>query len=160
MPAGRTLQPRGPVHVSIVAFSVTQCQLIDATTIVGVDDDGIELQSAADRLGVHYQTAYGWVRSGRLPATLVRRRYRIAPAALAAFAAERDRPRRPGPRRPRNGFTEVSRKMSADLVAGEEGRARAVVDRLVADGVELTTVMQDVLAPTLRLVETSGPPAA
>jgi excisionase family DNA binding protein len=152
MPAGRTLQPRGPVHVSIVAFSVTQCQLIDATTIVGVDDDGIELQSAADRLGVHYQTAYGWVRSGRLPATLVRRRYRIAPAALAAFAAERDRPRRPGPRRPRNGFTEVSRKMSADLVAGEEGRARAVVDRLVADGVELTTVMQDVLAPTLRLV--------
>jgi MerR family transcriptional regulator, light-induced transcriptional regulator len=35
----------------------------------------IELAEAADRLGVHYQTAYRWVREGRLPAVRVRGRY-------------------------------------------------------------------------------------
>ena len=31
----------------------------------------LELQAAANALGVHYQTAYRWVRSGRLAAELV-----------------------------------------------------------------------------------------
>ena len=31
----------------------------------------MRLPEAADLLGVHYQTAYGWVRSGKLPARLV-----------------------------------------------------------------------------------------
>ena len=41
-------------------------------TVVG---DEMELQTAADALGVHYQTAYRWVRSGRLPARLIGGKY-------------------------------------------------------------------------------------
>lgn len=118
----------------------------------GVDDEDVELQVAAERLGVHYQTAYGWVRSGRLPATLVRGRYRIAPAALTAFATQRDRPRAPAPRRPRNGFAETATKMFDHLVDGAERQARSIVSGLIDDGVGFTTVMQDVLVPALRLI--------
>ena len=38
----------------------------------------LELQSAADALGVHYQTAYRWVRSGRLPAQLTGGKYLVS----------------------------------------------------------------------------------
>ena len=142
----------GPTSGRSKDFSVDQCQLISAGTISGVDDEDIELQVAAERLGVHYQTAYGWVRSGRLPATLVRGRYRIAPAALTAFAAQRDRPRAPAPRRPRNGFAEIATKMFDHLVDGAERQARSIVAGLIDDGVGFATVMQDVLVPALRLI--------
>jgi len=120
--------------------------------MIVVDDEDLELQAAAERLGVHYQTAYGWVRSGRLPATLVRGRYRIAAHALAAFAAQRDRPRAPAPRRPRNGCAEISPTMFGHLLDGAEREARSIVAGLVDDGVGLVTVMQDVLVPALRSV--------
>ena len=107
---------------------------------------------AADRLGVHYQTAYGWVRSGRLPATIVRGRYQIAPAAIEAFAAQRDRPRSPVPRRPRTGFAKFATKMFEHLVDGNERDARSIVATLVDDGVPFATVMQDVLVPALRQI--------
>ena len=37
----------------------------------------IELRDAAAELGVHYQTAYRWVRSGQLPATMVAGKYAV-----------------------------------------------------------------------------------
>ncbi|MGY9023882.1 MAG: helix-turn-helix domain-containing protein, partial [Candidatus Nanopelagicales bacterium] len=45
-------------------------------------DERLDLQSAADQLGVHYQTAYRWVRSGRLPAEMVDGRYLVSPAEM------------------------------------------------------------------------------
>ena len=47
----------------------------------------IDLQEAARRLGVHYQTAYRWVREGRLTAVRVRGRYELA-VEDAIFALE------------------------------------------------------------------------
>ena len=38
------------------------------------DPSLITLQEAADRLGVHYMTAYRYVRTGRMPATRARAR--------------------------------------------------------------------------------------
>jgi excisionase family DNA binding protein len=43
----------------------------------------VDLQTAADDLGVHYQTAYRWVRSGRLGAELVRGRFLVSPTDIA-----------------------------------------------------------------------------
>jgi excisionase family DNA binding protein len=117
-----------------------------------VSEDGVDLQAAADQLGVHYQTAYGWVRAGRLPATLVRGRYRIAPADLATFAERRDRPRTPGPRRPRTGYAPLAQRMFDHLVDGSERQARSVVAGLVHAGVPFTTVMQDVIVPALHRI--------
>jgi len=49
----------------------------------------MNLKTAARRLGVHYQTAYRWVRSGQLIAVKVGAGYEISDAALARFQAQR-----------------------------------------------------------------------
>src|SRR5262249_33091771 len=58
----------------------------------------MQLSEAADQLGVHYQTAYAWVRRGELPATKHGWTYQVLDADVAAFAASRSRPRDPEPR--------------------------------------------------------------
>lgn len=110
------------------------------------------LQEVAAELGVHYQTAYRWVRSGRLPSELVGGRYEVTPAAVARFAARRAEPRRPAPRSPRGGFGRLSDGMFRRLVAGDERDARRMVEGLAEDGVSVTTVAQDVLTPALRRI--------
>jgi PAS domain S-box-containing protein/excisionase family DNA binding protein len=47
------------------------------------------LKQAAARLGVHYQTAYRWVRSGDLAAVRVGARYEVSDAAIHQFIATR-----------------------------------------------------------------------
>ncbi|HMF28161.1 MAG TPA: helix-turn-helix domain-containing protein, partial [Candidatus Cybelea sp.] len=49
----------------------------------------MNLKSAARQLGVHYQTAYRWVRSGQLIAVKVGAGYEISDAALTRFEAQR-----------------------------------------------------------------------
>jgi excisionase family DNA binding protein len=109
----------------------------------------IDLRTAAEQLGVHYQTAYGWVRSGRLPAVLVGRSYRIEPSAVERFEQRRRRPRRPQARRPRGGFGLRAAAMYDQLVDGDEASARGAVSDLTGSGVEVTDVIQFVLAPAL-----------
>lgn len=49
----------------------------------------MNLKTAARRLGVHYLTAYRWVRNGELPAVKIGAIYEISEAGLAAFEARR-----------------------------------------------------------------------
>jgi excisionase family DNA binding protein len=49
----------------------------------------VNLKTAARRLGVHYQTAYRWVRSGQLVAIKVGSGYEISEAALTRFQVQR-----------------------------------------------------------------------
>lgn len=49
----------------------------------------MNLKTAALRLGVHYQTAYRWVRSGQLVAVKVGAGYEISDAAVARLRAQR-----------------------------------------------------------------------
>ena len=49
----------------------------------------MNLKTAALRLGVHYQTAYRWVRSGQLVAVKVGAGYEISEAAVARLQAQR-----------------------------------------------------------------------
>jgi PAS domain S-box-containing protein/excisionase family DNA binding protein len=49
----------------------------------------VNLKQAAARLGVHYQTAYRWVRSGELAAVRVGARYEVSDAAIHQFIATR-----------------------------------------------------------------------
>lgn len=55
----------------------------------------MRLQEAADILGVHYQTAYGWVRGGKLPARLVAGGYDVAEPDVQAFLVQRRLGRKP-----------------------------------------------------------------
>ena len=110
----------------------------------------IDLQTAADRLGVHYQTAYQWVRAGELPAQRVRGRYSLDPKAVEALRRRRSHPAAPRVRRPRSGFAALADQVSAQLRDGDERGLRQLVGRLVDDGVPMTTITEAVLAPGLR----------
>jgi methanogenic corrinoid protein MtbC1 len=59
----------------------------DTTALVG-------LPEAADRLGVHYMTAYRYVRTGRLLATIVNGVWQIDPADIRALTDSSAAPRR------------------------------------------------------------------
>jgi excisionase family DNA binding protein len=116
--------------------------------VVGAET--IDLQTAAQRLGVHYQTAYRWVRSGELRAKLVMGCYQLDSDVVDRFADRRARAVSPPPRRPRTGYAVLSERMFGHLVAGDERGAARLVGGLLDAGVSVTTVAQAVLVPALR----------
>ncbi len=111
-------------------------------------DDLIDLQTAADQLGVHYQTAYRWVRNGKLRADLVGGRYRVTRGDLEAVDAGRRTPTAPPPPRPKRLATSALRMHEA-LVSGDERTARAIVRTLLGEGATVIGVVQQVIVPPL-----------
>lgn len=116
----------------------------------GVGAETVELREAAERLGVHYQTAYQWVRSGELPAVRVRNRYRIDTGDLQRFADERDAPRpveaRPRPRR----WDTAVRRVDTALREGDEPTVRTLLVDLRDEGVPVTELISRLVVPALR----------
>jgi MerR family transcriptional regulator, light-induced transcriptional regulator len=112
----------------------------------------MELAEAAERLGVHYQTAYRWVREGRLPAVRVRGRYQLTAADVDAFAAERDRPREVGPARGRRSWERLADRLFEALRAGDERTATDLVQRLHAQQETVLDVISEVIAPALARI--------
>jgi len=110
--------------------------------------DRVDLQTAADQLGVHYQTAYRWVRNGKLRADLVGGRYLITRAELEAVDAGRRAATAPPPPRPKRIATSASRMHEA-LVSGDERTARTIVRTLLSEGTSISGVLQEVIVPPL-----------
>lgn len=112
----------------------------------------MDLQTAAERLGVHYQTAYRWVRDGSLRAVKRGGSYEIADADLAAFQQRRSAPA-PPPRQAkvRNWDHQVDR-LYALLCEGDELGARQLVDRLREGAIEPIALCEQLVSPALRRV--------
>ena len=55
----------------------------------------LDLDEAARLLGVHYQTAYRWVRNGALPAVKIAGEYRLREADVRRVAERRRAPKPP-----------------------------------------------------------------
>lgn len=109
----------------------------------------MQLSDAADTLGVHYQTAYGWVRRGTLPARKTPRGYEVSESDVRVLAARRAAGREP-PRAVRvRDWAAQADRLYAALVAGDETRARHDLARL-AEGVRLPDLCDRVIAPALR----------
>ena len=108
----------------------------------------LDLQQAADALGVHYQTAYRWVRSGRLPAELVGGRYCVAVADIATVEQSRRTPRNP-PSPSHGRLDRAADRMYAALIAGDESAATRAAHRLVDEGTSMVDLLQTVLVPPL-----------
>lgn len=112
----------------------------------------MDLKSAADELGVHYQTAYRWVREGALPAVKRGVAYDVAPEAVDRFRARRNSPTPPpGRARVRSWVPQVDRLFDA-LVLGDELTARQVVDRLAHSGYDAVELCSCLFAPALARV--------
>lgn len=110
--------------------------------------DLLDLRSAAAELGVHYQTAYGWVRSGRLPAELVGGRYMVARDALEALRIDRSTPRRPPPPSALR-LERSADKMHEALLVGDEPAVRQLSRRLTNEGTSIVDLIQKVFVPPL-----------
>jgi methanogenic corrinoid protein MtbC1 len=112
------------------------------------DGDPLDLRAAAAELGVHYQTAYGWVRSGRLPAELVAGRYMVARADIDSVSRKRNAPSDPKPPGPRRRARSADR-MHHSLLVGDESAARQIAVNLVEEGTSISDLIQEVLVPPL-----------
>lgn len=115
----------------------------------GTDAEHLPLQQAADELGVHYQTAYRWIRSGRLPARLVGGKYAIARDELAAFESRRQQPSSPTAPSTKRVARQAAR-IRAALLEGDEPTVRSIVRRLTTEGSSAVELIQSMIAPALR----------
>ena len=111
----------------------------------------LPLREAADFLGVHYQTAYGWIRQGLLPATKAGRRYQVNVADVHALGAARAAGTPPRPEvRVRSWQPQADRFYDA-LIAGDERLAQTRLERLAA-GVPFIELCERIVAPALRRI--------
>src|SRR5215472_16368483 len=111
----------------------------------------MQLREAADALGVHYQTAYLWVRQGSLPARKRGRGYEVDDADVAALARRRRLGSRPARQIGVRDWQAQADQLYAAIAAGEETHARHWLGRLAA-GVTLVDLCERVIAPALRRI--------
>jgi excisionase family DNA binding protein len=109
-----------------------------------VSQEVLTLAEVAEALGVHYMTAYRYVRTGRLPGTKVGAEWRVRADDLARLAA----PRAAGTRR----RGDYPRRLEERLLAGDEGGAWRVVEGALTAGVEPAELYLDVIAPALAAI--------
>lgn len=114
---------------------------------MGSKRERITLQEAAARLGIHYMTAYRYIRTGRLPASRDGVQWKIDPADLAKLRAPTQVPSGRAARR-RDG----TKRLAGRMVAGDEAGAWSVVESALSSGVEPADVYLDLLVPALRQV--------
>lgn len=117
----------------------------------------ISLSNAAERLGVHYMTAYRYVRTGKLPAEQRQGHWYIGEAALAEFQADRAaavaRPGRPRTSSPvkttRSTSPQQALALADRLVSGDQGGAWHLVHDAIGSGVGLEEINARLLTPAL-----------
>jgi len=110
----------------------------------------LTLLQAAEELGVHYMTAYRYVRTGRLPAARVGGTWQIAPADLELVRGVTTGARRPRPTDP----TPSRSRLHARLVAGDETGAWGLLEAALASDMTPEDVLLELVAPTLRSIGT------
>lgn len=113
----------------------------------------ITLTQAAERLGVHYMTAYRYVRTGRLPARKVGQGWQVDAADVERLRLEAGAggggavvPVGRGRRRDRTA------ELVERLICSDEGGAWAIVEEAVRGGMEPDRVYLDLLAPALGVI--------
>lgn len=114
--------------------------------MVDVVDKPMTLQEAAGALGVHYMTAYRYVRLGLLSARKSAGAWQVAEADLETFrnravVVEATRPSAPWAQRFEN-----------RLLAGDANGAWGVVEAALTGGAELDEVYLDVIAPAMESI--------
>jgi MerR family transcriptional regulator, light-induced transcriptional regulator len=113
----------------------------------------LTLQEAADRLRVHYMTAYRWVRRGELPAFKAGGRLRVRGQDLDRFLADREVDiTSPTPQPRRTDWPTHVERLTDLLLAGAAVEANGLVRKVVADGAPVGEVYISLLTPALHAV--------
>ncbi len=108
----------------------------------------IGLPEAAELLGVHYMTAYRYVRTGRLPATSVGGVWQVDPDDVLAVAGAGPSPRHvPGTSRSR-----AATRLEHRLLQGDGAGAFAVCEEAIASWAGPEDVYTDLVVPAMRSI--------
>ena len=116
-------------------------------------DGVLTLQEAADELGVHYMTAYRYVRLGVMEASKSGGVWQVQRSAVDRFredakaAAATIGPSGKGG--PRNRRAPWSSRLESRLVAGDAPGSWSVIEAAMAAGAELDEIYLDVLTPAM-----------
>jgi excisionase family DNA binding protein len=112
----------------------------------------VDLRTAADELGVHYQTAYRWVREGTLTAVKVGPAYEVHPDELDRLREQRATPTPPPSRaQVRSWAPHVDRLYDA-LMLGDEVNSRGLVDRLHDGRTDVVEMCERLFTPVLKRI--------
>jgi excisionase family DNA binding protein len=116
-------------------------------------DAVLTLQEAADELGVHYMTAYRYVRLGVMEASKSGGIWQVQRSALDRFRAEATQAAAAtgpsGKGGARNRKAPWAARLEARLVAGDAPGCWSVVEAAMAAGAELDEIYLDVLTPAM-----------
>ena len=104
--------------------------------------ESISLVEASQRLGVHYMTAYRYVRTGRLRATKQGGQWHVAPEDFEAFVDGE-----PTNTLPRKEL--IPQLLSSQLLAGDENGVFQLLESAMASGADCEEVYLDLLSPAL-----------
>lgn len=119
--------------------------MINASKRPRSPEDHLTLNDVAERLGIHYMTAYKYVRTGKLPATKVGGGWQVREVDLDAFTAK------PVPS-PSGEKVDWSARLSDRLIAGDEPGSWSVIESAMSSGIEPASIYVDVLAPALATI--------
>lgn len=116
--------------------------------------DLITLQEAAERLSVHYMTAYRWVRRGELPAFKTGGRLRIKVEDLEQFLAERalDVAMKSSSGAGQTDWDRHVMRLVDALMVGDAARASSDVRKVMSDGATAGDVYVHLITPALHHV--------
>jgi excisionase family DNA binding protein len=120
----------------------------ETADVAAADVDLITLTAAAERLGVHYMTAYRYVRTGRLAGVREGNEWRVRTDDVDALLA----PPAPDEPRGRRRRTDYRARLEDRLLAGDEGGAWELIERALTSSMEPADVYHDVLAPAMRSI--------
>ena len=109
--------------------------------------DLIGLPEAAETLGVHYMTAYRYIRTGRLPAQSVGGHWLVDPADIEALKTKKR------PARTRGGDRKsAAAAFEERLIDGDDGGAYKVCESALASWASPADVHVEMLVPALRSI--------
>lgn len=116
----------------------------------------LTLHQAAERLNVHYMTAYRWVRRGDLPAYKTGGRLRVRLADVERFLTERrlDVAASVTASNQTDWERHVDR-LVVNLLAGDERSARREVEKVISDGATAGNAYVRLITPALHHVGTA-----
>lgn len=119
-----------------------------------LSDNVLTLQEAAELLGVHYMTAYRYVRLGLLHATKQGGVWQVDHSDLDAFRAGAVGDSSEVPTHDGGGRRKApwASRLEARLVAGDGRGAWGVVEAALAAGAELDAIYLDVLSPAMASI--------
>lgn len=131
-----------------LARCVTQWSTL-GRTVTPVSSAVLTLNEAAELLGVHYMTAYRYVRLGLLPATKIGGIWQVTAADLEAYQAQSAVGVVVGGGRRRAPW---AARLESRLVAGDTAGAWGVVEAALAAGTELDEIYLDVITPAMHSI--------